>query len=148
MKSNFKLPDDNDPLFDSIEYVELQKRDVQALVERFEIFDKKFCILINIFSLLQHLTIGSIVMGCEWSYVMMKSNSLPKLLYFNLEFNTAIIFTWKLLLNFSLYPYFVDFFSMLSIPNDQIIKKSMIKNRLNNEALLTPGELVRVLTMG
>lgn len=35
MKSNFKLPDDNDPLYDSIEYVELQKRDVQALVERY-----------------------------------------------------------------------------------------------------------------
>lgn len=34
MKSNFKLPDDNDPLFDSIEYVELPKRDVQTLVER------------------------------------------------------------------------------------------------------------------
>lgn len=33
---------------------------------------------------------------------------------------------------------------MLSIPNNQIIKKYMINNRLNNEALLTPGEIVRV----
>lgn len=33
---------------------------------------------------------------------------------------------------------------MLSIPNNQIIKKYMINNCLNNEALLTPGELVRV----
>lgn len=38
MKSNFKLPEDNDPLFDSIEYVELQKRDVQALIERLTLY--------------------------------------------------------------------------------------------------------------
>ena len=35
MKANFKLPEDNDPLFDSIEYVELQKREIQALLERY-----------------------------------------------------------------------------------------------------------------
>lgn len=38
MKSNFKLPEDNDPLFDSIEYVELQKRDVQAVIERLTLY--------------------------------------------------------------------------------------------------------------
>ncbi|KAK3091275.1 hypothetical protein FSP39_018519 [Pinctada imbricata] len=37
MKANFKLPEDNDPLFDSIEYVELGKRDVQVLLDRYNV---------------------------------------------------------------------------------------------------------------